>query len=87
MRLFCYVEGLFLGVISIKGHWPLGVDEKFTDFLVIGPLARYAIDLKLMMKVMCSDKSCTELKLTKEVPTKLKGFKPNHFFWAYCRWT
>lgn len=58
---------LILGVISIKGHWPLGVDEKFTDFLVIGPLARYAIDLKLMMKVMCSDKSCTELKLNKEV--------------------
>ncbi|XP_066146878.1 fatty-acid amide hydrolase 2-B-like [Euwallacea fornicatus] len=62
-------------VISIKGHWPQGIDDRYQDFLVIGPLTRYASDLNLMMKVMCSDKWNLELKLNKEVQlSKLKVF-------------
>ncbi|XP_066252237.1 fatty-acid amide hydrolase 2-A-like [Euwallacea similis] len=62
-------------VVSIKGHWPQSMDDKFQDFLVIGPLTRYASDLYLMMKVICNDKCNLKLKLNKEVELeKLKVF-------------
>lgn len=58
----------------IKGHYPYCDDEKFSDYLVIGPLCRYAKDLKLMMRVLCA-KKYNELKLNENVDmNKLKVF-------------
>ncbi|XP_050293646.1 fatty-acid amide hydrolase 2-A-like isoform X2 [Anthonomus grandis grandis] len=57
-------------VVALKGHWPLGEDPKYQQFLVIGPLTRYACDLRLMMNVMCNDKKCAELKISERVDLK-----------------
>ncbi|KAI4457697.1 fatty-acid amide hydrolase [Holotrichia oblita] len=63
-------------VISIEGNYPVCPDKQFADFLVLGPLTRYAEDLKLMMKVMCENPN--ELSLDKKVDLdKLK------IFWMY----
>ncbi|KAL1506616.1 hypothetical protein ABEB36_005943 [Hypothenemus hampei] len=53
--------------VSVKGHWPMCENCKFHEVLVLGPLARFATDLMLMMKVICSDKMCLELKLDETV--------------------
>ncbi|XP_024086450.1 fatty-acid amide hydrolase 2-A-like isoform X1 [Cimex lectularius] len=39
-------------MISLEGHYPISKDDKFSKFLVLGPLTRYVEDLTLMMKVM-----------------------------------
>ncbi|CAG9772552.1 unnamed protein product [Ceutorhynchus assimilis] len=75
--LFCGVFGHkpTSRIISIKGHWPMGQDDKYNDYLVVGPMARYACDLKLMMKVLCNDKTSAELRLNESVDlTKLNVF-------------
>ncbi|KAK9884492.1 hypothetical protein WA026_007334 [Henosepilachna vigintioctopunctata] len=52
--------------IPSKGHYPLCPDKKLLDYFTIGPLTRYAEDLKLVMSVLCGDKS-EELKLRDKV--------------------
>ncbi|XP_060526935.1 uncharacterized protein LOC132702366 [Cylas formicarius] len=54
-------------IIPIKGHYPSSGDERVSDFLVIGPMTRYACDLKLLMTVMVGSKLSGELKLNEPV--------------------
>ncbi|KAK9702936.1 Amidase [Popillia japonica] len=63
-------------VISIEGHYPTCPDKQFSDFLVIGPLTRYAEDLRLMTKVMCENPNELNLDQTIDLD-KLK------IFWMY----
>ncbi|KAJ8938032.1 hypothetical protein NQ318_003336 [Aromia moschata] len=61
--------------VSIKGHYPYCYDEKFKDALVLGPMTRYAKDLRLMMKILLGDKLTTQLKLNQRVDlNKLKVY-------------
>ncbi|GJQ74762.1 hypothetical protein Trydic_g21608 [Trypoxylus dichotomus] len=39
-------------LVPCEGHWPMYPDEKLLNYLTIGPLTRYAEDLKLMMKII-----------------------------------
>ncbi|XP_018568279.1 fatty-acid amide hydrolase 2-A isoform X1 [Anoplophora glabripennis] len=54
-------------IVSLKGHFPYCYDEKFKSCLVIGPMSRYAKDLKLMLKILVGDKQATQLKLNQKV--------------------
>lgn len=56
-----------LGIVSIKGHFPYCYSEKFKDSLVVGPMTRYAKDLRLMLKVLVGDKQASNLKLNQKV--------------------
>nr|XP_022908015.1 fatty-acid amide hydrolase 2-A-like [Onthophagus taurus] len=43
-------------IIPIDGHYPSSINDTLKDFLVIGPMTRYAEDLALMTKIMCDEK-------------------------------
>lgn len=43
---------IFPGIVSLKGHFPFIDNAKFKEYLVIGPITRYAEDLNLLMKVL-----------------------------------
>ncbi|XP_015117882.1 fatty-acid amide hydrolase 2-B [Diachasma alloeum] len=43
------------GIIPIKGHFPISNNPKFQTYLVVGPMARFAEDLHLAVKVMSAD--------------------------------
>jgi fatty acid amide hydrolase 2 len=57
--------------VSIDGHFPYATDTKFQNYLVVGPVARYAEDLKPMLSVMAGDKA-SKLKLHDKVTLTLK---------------
>nr|XP_034186887.1 fatty-acid amide hydrolase 2-like isoform X1 [Osmia lignaria] len=60
------------GIIPVKGHYPTMDDELFQNFLVLGPLARYAEDLQLAMKVFTSR---LEKPLCFDEPLNLKNLR------------
>ncbi|XP_045467054.1 fatty-acid amide hydrolase 2-like [Harmonia axyridis] len=53
-------------LIPIRGHFPFISDKKLPDYLSIGPLTRYAEDLKLSMTVLCGKQSI-DLRLNDKV--------------------
>ncbi|XP_044757455.1 fatty-acid amide hydrolase 2-like [Coccinella septempunctata] len=55
--------------VSIRGHFPLPNDKKAYDYTSIGPLTRYAEDLKLVMTVLCGKQS-VDLRLHEKVDLK-----------------
>jgi Asp-tRNA(Asn)/Glu-tRNA(Gln) amidotransferase A subunit family amidase len=57
--------------VSIDGHFPYATDIDFQKYLVVGPIARYAEDLKPMLSVMAGDKA-SKLKLYEKVIPMLK---------------
>ncbi|KAF4523010.1 hypothetical protein B566_EDAN007440 [Ephemera danica] len=63
------------GVIPITGHYPyVDEDPNFLNYLVIGPMARYAEDLRPMMRVLSGDHAAL-LRLDEKVDfTKLKVY-------------
>lgn len=62
------------GVVPIIGHYPFYDEVNFKQYLVLGPMARYAEDLHLAMKVL-SVKSNRDLHLDDPVDfKKLKVF-------------
>lgn len=52
--------------MSIDGHFPHATDIDFDKYLVVGPVSRYAEDLKPMLSIMAGDRA-TELKLYDQV--------------------
>lgn len=62
--------------MSIDGHFPYATDIDFQKYLVVGPIARYAEDLKPMMSVMAGDKA-SKLKLYEKVILMLKQLELN----------
>ncbi|XP_058453043.1 fatty-acid amide hydrolase 2-B-like [Malaya genurostris] len=57
------------GVISIDGHFPTSSDEKFTNFLTVGPMCRYAKDLPTLVHIMAGPRAY-KLRLDETVYTK-----------------
>lgn len=43
-------------IVPLDGHWPLIDDDLFQNYLVIGPMARYAEDLRPLLKIMAGAK-------------------------------
>lgn len=80
IRVPCLFSGIFghkptSGIIPVKGHYPMMEDEDFKKFLVLGPMARYAEDLALMMKVMIGPDNLKNLDLDSPVSiTDLKVY-------------
>lgn len=62
--------------MSIDGHFPYATDIDFKKYLVVGPVARYAEDLKSMLSVMSGEKA-SGLKLNEEVIIILLELKLN----------
>lgn len=78
---YFYHLSFVLGIIPVEGHYPLMEDEDFKKFLVLGPMARYAEDLALMMKVMIGPENVENLDL--DSPVSLKKFKILFLFFTY----
>lgn len=57
---------IFLGVVSLQGHYPLAEDNNFEKYLTIGPMSRYAEDLPQLLKILAGDNT-NKLQLDKEV--------------------
>lgn len=60
IRVPCQFNGIFGhkptgAMVSVNGHYPSTTDEKFPYYLVLGPMTRYAEDLRLMLKVMSGE--------------------------------
>lgn len=53
-------------MVSLNGHFPNSDEKDFSSFLVSGPLARYAEDLKTTFKIMCGENAGL-LRLDEEV--------------------
>ncbi|KAK9702943.1 Amidase [Popillia japonica] len=53
-------------VVSLEGHFPIEADDLFQNRLVIGPMARYAEDLKPLLKIMAGN-NVQKLHLDDEV--------------------
>lgn len=77
IRIPAFLNGVFghkptNGVGSLKGHFPYPEFEKMRSFLVIGPMSRFAVDLKPMLKAIAGPQA-EELKLNEKVDfSKLK---------------
>ncbi|KAK9702945.1 Amidase [Popillia japonica] len=54
-------------VVSLEGHFPIEADDLFQNRLVIGPMARYAEDLKPLLKIMAGN-NVQKLHLDDEGP-------------------
>lgn len=66
MQTWIYYSSLNTGYVSIDGHFPYATDIDFHKYLVVGPIARYAEDLKPMLSIMAADKA-SKLKLYDKV--------------------
>lgn len=60
IRLPCHFNGVFghkptATITPIEGHFPLNSDPMLRKLLVTGPMARYAKDLRLVMKILTSN--------------------------------
>ncbi|XP_066993841.2 fatty-acid amide hydrolase 2-B [Anabrus simplex] len=67
------------GYVPVIGHYPYSQDPEFCRYLVLGPMARYAMDLKPMLKIMAGNKA-ELLKLDEKVDLhKIKAFYMEDF--------
>jgi len=57
------------GYVSLDGHFPNSDDKNFNRFLTVGPMVRYAQDLKPLFKIIAGDKAPL-LRLDEEVNLK-----------------
>ncbi|XP_065221533.1 fatty-acid amide hydrolase 2-A-like [Planococcus citri] len=55
------------GIVSLTGHFPDSPDEAWQKRNSIGPLCRYAEDLKLVLAVMAGEKNSSSLNLDQKV--------------------
>lgn len=57
------------GIVSLSGHFPYSSDKNFLDYLVVGPMCRYAKDLYPLLQIMSGD-NAKKLKLDEPILTK-----------------
>ncbi|KAM8705024.1 hypothetical protein ACLKA7_009478 [Drosophila subpalustris] len=55
--LFCGVFGHKPtgGVVTVAGHFPYSSDEEFQEYLVLGPITRFATDLTPLLEIMAGE--------------------------------
>lgn len=68
IRLPAMFNGIFghkpsTGLVSLKNHFPKADKPEIGKYLAIGPMTRYAEDLRLVMSVIAEDKSIMEGKV------------------------
>lgn len=57
------------GLLSVEGHFPYSKDESFRNYLVVGPMCRYAKDLPTLMHIMAGP-NADKLRLNEPLYTK-----------------
>lgn len=57
------------GLLSIVNHFPYSTDECFSNYLVVGPMCRYAKDLPTLLHIMAGKKA-DKLRLNEPLYTK-----------------
>lgn len=57
------------GYVPVKGHYPYSPDRDYSQFLVVGPMCRYAEDLKPTLKALAGE-NASKLCLDKKVDIK-----------------
>ncbi|XP_075220056.1 fatty-acid amide hydrolase 2-like isoform X2 [Lycorma delicatula] len=67
------------GYIGLGGHYPYAANDDFENFLCVGPMTRYAEDLKLLLKTIAG-KNAEALKLDEKV--NLKNLKIYYMYEA-----
>lgn len=65
------------GLCSVEGHFPYSKDGAFRNYLVVGPMCRYAKDLPTLMHIMAGP-NADKLRLNE--PLYTKDIKVNPFF-------
>lgn len=61
-------------IVSNKGQWPIPVSKEHLSFLGLGPMSRFACDLKPMLKIL-ADQNAEQLALDEPVnPANIKYF-------------
>lgn len=56
-------------LLSVEGHFPYSKDEYFRNYLVVGPMCRYAKDLPTLMHIMAGP-NADKLRLNEPLYTK-----------------
>ncbi|KAK9884495.1 hypothetical protein WA026_007336 [Henosepilachna vigintioctopunctata] len=54
-------------IVSLEGHFPYPVGDNTLDYFTMGPITRYAEDLKLLLDIMTPPESVHNLKLNEKV--------------------
>lgn len=57
------------GLLSIINHFPFSADACFSNYLVVGPMCRYAKDLPTLLHIMAGKKA-DKLRLNEPLHTK-----------------
>lgn len=57
------------GLLPVEGHFPYSKDESFRNYLVVGPMCRYAKDLPTLMHIMAGP-NADKLRLNEPLYTK-----------------
>ncbi|XP_031633362.1 fatty-acid amide hydrolase 2-A-like [Contarinia nasturtii] len=57
------------GLLSVVNHFPFSPDERFSNYLVVGPMCRYAKDLPTLLHIMAGKKA-DKLRLNEPLYTK-----------------
>lgn len=57
------------GLLSVEGHFPYSKDGCFKNYLVVGPMCRYAKDLPTLMHIMAGP-NAEKLRLNEPLYTK-----------------
>lgn len=57
------------GLLSVINHFPYSTDECFSNYLVVGPMCRYAKDLPTLLHIMAGKKA-DKLRLNEPLFTK-----------------
>lgn len=73
------------GLLSVVNHFPYSTDECFSNYLVVGPMCRYAKDLPTLLHIMAGKKAD---KLRLNEPLHTKDVKVNYlymFFFSFHR--
>lgn len=56
--------------VSVEGHYPSCKSEKrWKDIFILGPMSRYAGDLRLLLDVICENNAKNVLRLNETVST------------------
>lgn len=72
-----FFNGIFghkpsLSIVPLKGQWPMPNSDELRSFLCIGPMSRFASDLKPLLKIIAGDNA---KKLNLDEPVNLAKLK------------
>ncbi|XP_064552658.1 fatty-acid amide hydrolase 2-A [Drosophila montana] len=68
--LFCGIFGHKAtgSVVSVSGHFPNSSDADFQQYLVLGPMTRFAVDLAQLLELMAGPEAAAQLRLHELIP-------------------